>query len=282
MQSIREKIYSWGYVSDKIPGNVPFVFGQTRCSLETGANYLGAKKAFYMNSMFSPSVLRTDFPGSDTSCVETRLSDSHFQLLSGMDEIICTLEHGNYLESARRIGELSLRHPNIKGALIDDFNTNAARLLDPAGLRAIRDALKARNPDLKLIVVTYSHLSLAEQVKPFAEHLDAVTRWKWTTSQDYWDNIDDDLDPLREAVGGKPIIQGIYIHDFGSDMKCQYPVPMEVFQKSVATICEKTFSGKLDGFIIPQAGWFCDEKHRGHIQWLKNYIDWFCGTATVR
>jgi len=281
MQSIREKIYSWGYVLNKIPSGAPFIFGQTRCSLETGAAYLGAKKVFYMNSMFSPERLQADFPHIDPDCVKNRLSDTHFQFLAGMDEVICTLEHGRYLESARQIGELSLRHPTIKGALMDDFNMGSGKVT-PLELKAIRDALRSRNPALKLVVVTYSHLSLEEQVKPFTEHIDMVTRWQWIASQDYWDNIEEDLDALSAAICGKPIIQGIYLHDFGSSMKCQYPVPFEVFQKSIKTICEKTFTGKLDGFIIPQAGWFSDEKHREHVQWMKSYIDWFCDTTTVR
>jgi len=81
---------------------------------------------------------------------------------------------------------------------------------------------------------------------------------------------------------GKQILQGIYIHDFGPDMKNRYSVPMDVFRKSVETICESTYSGVLDGFIVPQAGWFCMPDKYEHIRFLRDYIDWFDGTTTVR
>lgn len=47
MQKLKDKIYTWGYVLDKLPSDAPFIFGKTKCSLETATNYLGAKKSFY-------------------------------------------------------------------------------------------------------------------------------------------------------------------------------------------------------------------------------------------
>ncbi|MDD5728375.1 MAG: hypothetical protein PHV59_07430, partial [Victivallales bacterium] len=80
----------------------------------------------------------------------------------------------------------------------------------------------------------------------------------------------------------KKIIQGVYIHDFGSGMKCRYPVPISIFKKSILTVCEHLYDGTLDGVIIPQAGWFSDHRHFAHISWMKSYFEWFDGTVTCR
>ena len=61
MGKIRDTMYTWGYVLDKVPTALPFVFGKTRCSLETAAEFLGLNKAFYMNSMFSREYYRKRF-----------------------------------------------------------------------------------------------------------------------------------------------------------------------------------------------------------------------------
>ena len=143
--------------------------------------------------------------------------------------------------------------------------------------------IRSINPELKIAIVTYSHLPLEKQIVPFADSVDIVSRWRWTASQDYWDDYEKDIKAVREALGPSgQIIQGIYLHDFGSGMKSRYPVPLEVFQKSVRTICHAAYDGLIDGFIIPQSGWFSSDAHFEHVTWMKRYLDWFEDTATRR
>ena len=40
MSFLKERIWSWGYVLDKVPSAAPFTFDKSRCSLETQAAYL--------------------------------------------------------------------------------------------------------------------------------------------------------------------------------------------------------------------------------------------------
>ncbi len=285
---MKEKIWSWGYVLDKAPTAAPFVFGKTRCSLETASRYLGAGKTFYMNSMFSADFMRKHFPDTEdeciANCIGNRLSDSHMKLLSDIPEIYCTLEHGRREASGRRIAELSLKYGNIKGVNFDDFNNGAPETdIKPEELREFRAMIRSINPELKIAIVTYSHLPLEKQIVPFADSVDIVSRWRWTASQDYWDDYEKDIKAVREALGPSgQIIQGIYLHDFGSGMKSRYPVPLEVFQKSVRTICHAAYDGLIDGFIIPQSGWFSSDAHFEHVTWMKRYLDWFEDTATRR
>ncbi len=282
MSALLDKVFVWGYVLDKVPSFAPFVFEKTRCSLETEAAFLGAKRAFYNNSMFSKEYYEKYFHYMDKeiypNCLEHRLSPRHFGYLKNIEELFCTLEHGNYPDSAVRIATLSLTHKNIKGIHIDDFSPEAGRQLP-----GIHDAVKAINPDLKIAAVTYSHQPADVYAKPFAKYIDLFSRWCWVPSLYYWDHQAEDIQVLREAVGpGKAIVQGIYIHDFGSNMRNPHAVPLEIFKKSVAACCENTLNGTLDGLIIPQAAWFSAPSKYEHIAFLKNYLAWADSTAAVR
>ena len=61
MGFLKDRIWSWGYVLNFVPGAAPFTFGKSRCSLETQAKYLGAERCFYMNSMFSREYVEKSF-----------------------------------------------------------------------------------------------------------------------------------------------------------------------------------------------------------------------------
>ncbi|MBQ7403623.1 MAG: hypothetical protein IJW05_09300 [Lentisphaeria bacterium] len=284
MGFLKKRIWTWGYVLDKVPTAAPFTFEKTRCSLETQTAYLGAEKTFYMNTMFSREYIEKKFKAWDPeiigNCIENRLSDMHLQRLKSMKEIFCTLEHENYLESALRIAKASLIHKNIKGIHFDDFS----RVSGGKILGEIHDRIKEINPALKIAIVTYSNWDPAEY-EGTAKYVDLFSRWCWVPSEDYWRQHREDIRKLRDITGpDKTILQGIYIHDFGSSglpvTQCLSKVPKEVFQLSVETICENTWNGTIDGIILPQAAYFSCLSHKSHVSWLKEYIDWFDGTTT--
>ena len=114
---------------------------------------------------------------------------------------------------------------------------------------------------------------------PYLEYFDVLTHWTWIPDMHYWNKYFLILQKIR-GITGKPVIHGLYIHDFGIDSG--KPVPMDIFQASVKKTFNYAADGLLEGVIIPQNGWFADEEHREHVQWLKEYIEWFCGTRTVR
>jgi putative AlgH/UPF0301 family transcriptional regulator len=65
-------------------------------------------------------------------------------------------------------------------------------------------------------------------------------------------------------------------------MRNPHAVPLDIFKKSVETICAHTADGTINGFIIPQAGWFSAPSKYEHVNFLRNYLQWFAGTATTR
>lgn len=283
MGFLKDRIWIWGYVLDHTPGPAPFFWGNTRCSLETGAEYLGANKAFYMNTMFNEEYFRKTFDW-DWSIYENglgnRLSDLHMQKMKNFSSIYCTLEHLNYLNSAVRIARKSLEYKNIKGILFDDFRPDQGG----GAIEEVYNYVKEINPDLQIVAVTYTHQP-KEYFLPAVKYFDVFTRWQWTPSDSYWDQHRDDIQILRDTVGpDKTIMQGIYIHDFGGDCPAAgedfHYVPLNTFKKSIETICQHVCDGGLDGIIIPQPAWFCVPSHKEHITWMKEYIDWCDSTMT--
>ena len=74
MGFLKDRIWTWGYVLDKVPSAAPFTFEKTRCSLETQTAYLGAERTFYMNSMFSREHIEKNFKAKSTRIFVPNLS----------------------------------------------------------------------------------------------------------------------------------------------------------------------------------------------------------------
>jgi len=90
--NLADRVWVWGYLLDRTPSACPFVTVKTDWSLERAIGFLGAKRhAFYMNSMFNRDYIKENFPDWDeecfTNCIDTKLSDAHFEKLSVSDEI---------------------------------------------------------------------------------------------------------------------------------------------------------------------------------------------------
>ena len=247
MSFLKDRMWTWGYVLDKVPSAAPFTFGRTRCSLETQSAYLGVRRTFYMNTMFNEEYIRRYFSAWDPEIIENccgnRLSDAHLDRLKGMEKIFCTLEHNQWKESAVRIAEKSLTCRNICGIHFDDFSPGQGG----DQLEEIHDKVKEINPDLKIAIVTYTHQD-PEEYKNAVRYVDVISRWRWVPSVDFWEHQKDDIRKLRDIAGpDKTILHGIYIHDFGSYGKdvteCRHCVPLDVFKTSVETVCEHTWDG---------------------------------------
>jgi len=275
---IRDKVYVWGYVLDKTPSACPFVFGKTTVSLENAVSTFGAGKAMYMNSMFDRDYILKHFPKWDRecfeNCIDTKLSERHWELMQDVPEVWCALQHGDKLGSAKRIAALSLRHPNIRGVNIDDFKDgNPANDMTPEELMGIRRAIQAINPGLKLAIVTYADADRLFDLAPYRDAIDLVSRWKWTADGAFWDQYDESIAKVRAQVGPRvKIVQGLYLHDFGAGMESRNPVPLEYFKRTVRKACSSVVGGTLDGIILPQVGWYSSPAHQAHVAWLKGYL----------
>lgn len=258
-------LWLWGYVLPKVPSNMMFISNKTYCSLETGANYLGAENVVFMDSTTSLD----------------NLNDSLYQYTTPFKQVLCGLQHGRYAEAAEAVSEFSLTHPNVTGAIIDDFREEhgPSKDMGPQDLKQVQDALKSKNPALKLYIVRYSRHDQRELL-PFKDYFDGINFWVWVSTDHYWRyQYANDLFNMKKMYG-KPILQGTFIHNYGEDF--EEPIPMPMLELQARKISDQFKAGMIDGWCILQNGWFDRPSHREQLQWLKNYLEWFYGTWTRR
>ena len=272
------RFWIWGYVLDQVPGKVQFVSGNTSCSLETAAAYLDCPNVFWMNSLHSLESL----------------NDTQWGHLSTFDSLVCGLthiEHGGdgsgdwelfYRESAEKIARMSLRHPNIKGAIIDDFRCpeGPSKDLSDEELHAINGILKEINPALKLYLVHYHVSRTPEMLESCAADFDGLTLWAWHSTDHFWKALyEDEIRKLRRMYPGKELIQGQFIHAYGDAGGAQ---PMDQMELQCESIAYQMDRGRLDGWCALQNGWFCRQDHRKQVEYLRSYWEWYRNTRTCR
>jgi hypothetical protein len=261
--SLRDKMWTWGYViPGQVPGDVPFV-GKSTCSLEAGAAMLGTPNVVFMNSCDDRTTLTTEYMRRFDTC----------------NRVICALQHGAYADAAGKVSTLSKSHPNIIGALIDDFRDppGPSHAITPAETKAIYDALRSENPSLRLYLVRYAApKQTQEELLPFLPYFDAINLWVWEAEEKPWrETLELEIDRIRELTH-KPILLGLFMHDYGGTQKA---VAMNVLELQTKKAVELTQAGKIEGFVILQSGWFHHPDHQPQVQWLQHYLGIADGTA---
>lgn len=188
------RIWVWGGPTESWGGSME------KEGLAKGAAYFQVKNVLYVYGPHTDEMLAT---------------------LCAFDKVVCQIgsncrnpgaQNGDSAHEAQQLSLLSLRHPNIVGAVIDDFDTGG-EVFTPAKLAAIRSALRLHNPNLLLHVVTYSQKEHA-QLKPLVPFLDVVTVWVWDLEGQ--DRLAADFKKAKSDFPGKPIYMGVFLHDYGT------------------------------------------------------------------
>ena len=173
-------------------------------------------------------------------------------------------------EEAELVSKMSLEYPNIYGAIIDDFDVTIKEF-SPERMEKIYKNLKKHNPRLKLHVVAYTfndHKSYA----PYLPFIDVLTLWVWRKSE--LQTIDKDLETCRKDFPGKPILTGLFIHDYGESDQAT-PIDLLKFQLDhIKSYIERDL---IEGFII--LGDREVRKHPEQAEFVRSYVRKNFGTA---
>ena len=199
-------------------------------------------------------------------------NDRSLSLLKPFDRVVCQIGANcrnpeavpaDTVTEAEQLSALSLRYPNIAGAIIDDFDTGH-EAFPAAKMRALRDALRSHNPALKLHVVVYTerkHEGL-EDVLPF---VDVVTMWVWKKCD--LPELDTGLQTIRREFPGKPVYMGVFLHDYGETKEA---MPLERLTFQLDRGRAHLASGLLNGIII--LGVREIAKHPEQAAFVKDYL----------
>lgn len=240
------------------PGVFPSVFG-----IGEGVEYFGLSRAWYM---FHPN------------------DDLGMSKLRHCDEVICDIAKWKYknvegggsghwvdskpetvLEEAEKVSQLSLRYPNIVGAVHDDMlGLTKRENYRPEQYAPIYDALKRANPNLKLWVVIYTHELDDDLWKGYEPFIDVVSLWVWEAKN--LPNLDKYVARCREVFPNKPINMGCYLRDYPTVA----PVPMELLKCQWERFPRYLDEGLIQGFSILATVLIDGQQEQAN--WIRDFI----------
>ncbi len=191
-----ENLWVWG-------GPTPF-WGGTMAddTLVRGADYFGAENVVYV---YGPT------------------DDKMMSMHSKYSKMLCQINsqcrtpgaQGDFSdeENAEYLSKLSLKYPNIAGAMCDDVSTYFEKIVLPESFEARYKALKKYNNELKMYGVIYVHELGTKDYSLIQDYMDVINLWFWNKDEilDY----DENIELCRKNFPGKPIIQGIFLHEYG-------------------------------------------------------------------
>lgn len=203
-------------------------------TLVQGADYFNAKNGVYV---YGP------------------INEKMIAIHSGLDKLLCQINSncrtkevvGNTTdeEYAETVSKLSLKYKNIKGAVCDDVTVDYRKIVLPERFEARSRALKKYNDALKMYGVVYAHEVPAKDFSHIVPFIDVVNLWFWF--RDDLLCIDETVDMCREKFCGKPILLGLFLHEYGSADAGNLP-EMLIYQLDKAR--EYLSKGYLDGIVI--------------------------------
>jgi extradiol dioxygenase family protein len=166
---------------------------------------------------------------------------------------------------AEMVSQLSLKYPNITGAIDDDlYGKIVTEHISPDQYAAVHRALRSANPKLKHWGVVYSHELKKESWSGFTDLLDVVTLWIWE-SKDLV-NLDRYVEECRAIFPSKPINLGCYLRDY----TLKAGVPMERLRLQWEFVRRALADGRMQGYSI-LAGCLI-EMHPQEATWVRDFI----------
>ncbi|HQE76971.1 MAG TPA: hypothetical protein PLK00_11130, partial [Candidatus Hydrogenedentes bacterium] len=165
---------------------------------------------------------------------------------NGGSECYCDGRPETVRAEAEKVSQFSLEFPNVTGGYYDDMKGLMTKFGHGAAECArIHDALRSRNPRLRLHTVVYSHEldppGFWQELLPF---MDVVTFWVW--GYERLTTLEDDLKRCRDLFGSRPILMGCYLRDYPSVS----PMPMESVRHQWRVLAKALAGGLVDGYDI--------------------------------
>ena len=223
----KEQVWVWGGPTPSWGGSM------ADDTLLRGAAYFNAENAVYV---YGPTT------------------DKMMRLHAGFKKLVCQINSNcrspgalanSEEENAELLSRLSLQYPNIVGAMCDDYSTSFTNLLLPERFEKMYRALKKHNEALRLYGVIYEFELGRGKFRLIQPYIDVVNLWHWNKESIL--DIDHYIALCQEDFPGKPIILGIFIHDYGC-ASCGTPPELLVYQLEKAR--EYIHKGVVEGIII--------------------------------
>ncbi len=242
------------------PGTPPSIFG-----IGDGARFFGLGKCHFLFHPTSELALHRLTDMEQVVCDITKWL--HKDVAGGGSASCRDSSLDRVIREAEKVSLLSLRFPNITGAIFDDaLSIFKAEGYTPQQFERVYSALKAHNPDLKLWAVVYARELSAENWKAFEPYIDVVNLWVWRGHWKGAEDIDGILAKCRDIFPDKPVYLGCYLRDYSA----QAPMPLSIVQDRVRGILRCLERGEIAGYTI--LGTVCIEGQLEAATWIRDFI----------
>jgi hypothetical protein len=185
-------------------------------------------------------------------------------------------------EEAGRISELSKTYPNIAGGILDySFGGFASRGGTPELLKEIRDALRQKNPELKLHWMNFTK-DVNEKWADYLPYVDVISLWE--PSPENLETLEESVEKCAHVFQGKPIIVGVFLaHYWARSMKlgetdrlqhhqewALRPMSQDVLQMQLETSARLLEEGKIAGISIMAEALV--DKFPDTASWIRDFL----------
>lgn len=145
-----------------------------------------------------------------------------------------------------KLAILANRFDNITGAIFDDaYGLMTEQNFTPAQFGEVRAAMRDLAPRLKQWIITYTHeLEHREYWQEMSPYVDIVNLWVWESET--LDTLMTNIDGCRALMPEKPIIMGVYMHDYPN----RRALPVERVKWQMEQVAELLNRGIIAGFSV--------------------------------
>jgi len=161
------------------------------------------------------------------------------------------------------LAPLVKRHPQITAVLVDDMTSvAAARGFKPEHLVGIQTAIQNHKLPLDLWGVVYTMNLDAPGVAELMAPLDVLLLAEWHASE--VPNLARNVARARELAPGKPIVLGLYLHDYGGGR----PIPPDLLEQQFTTARQLLLAGAIAGIEITTI-----DNNESAVRWTAEWIE---------
>ncbi|MBI4606210.1 MAG: exo-alpha-sialidase [Planctomycetes bacterium] len=133
----------------------------------------------------------------------------------------------------------------IEGVLLDDLSTVAIDVgLLPQHVRRVRELLPGGGAEVKLWGVLYTMSLGRERIDDYVRELDGIQLWVWHAKD--FPRLEEDVERCEERFPGKPLVLGIYLHDYGGGRR----MPLDLLARQCGTALELLRAGRVEGIVF--------------------------------
>ena len=133
----------------------------------------------------------------------------------------------------------------MEGVLLDDMSSiGIDRGFKPEHIRSIRGLLAKHAPAVNLWGVVYTMNLGIRGIERYIQELDVLNLWTWHAKDLV--HLEDSVSACRKSFPHKPIVLGLYLHDYGEGRS----MPADLMDLQCQTALELLKSGAIQGIVF--------------------------------